>query len=220
MKFKKNKILILILPIVITFGLISFVSAGNLSLFPNPNEVSVNIAYIFNFSNGSTCDLANIILSHSEIVTTNSRGFGYVSIDISGLSSVPLRICEYKDGILRANHSFSDIIFNTIYANSLNLSGNARIGGNINITGNATVNYIFGNGSQLTDVCLQDGTNCPAGFADTQKNTSGIYLYNDSDTIYFNESQLNVTIDDRASGLGDNSSWNQTYATTLYVDIG
>ena len=216
MQIQKFQVLILILGVF----LISFVSAGNLSLFPNPGEASVNIAYIFNFSSTNDCDPSNIILSHSEIVTTNSRGFGYVSIDISGLSSVPLRLCEYKDSVLRANHSFSDIIFNTIYARNLNLSGDARIGGDINITGNATVNYIFGNGSQLTDVCLENGSNCPAGFADTQKGTSGVYLYNDSNTIYFNESQLNATIDDRATGLGDNASWNQSLADERYVDIG
>lgn len=46
------------------------------------------------------------------------------------------------------------------------------------------------------------------------------YLYNDSDTIYFNETQLNITIDDRATGgTGDNASWNQSYATTLFANI-
>lgn len=48
---------------------------------------------------------------------------------------------------------------------------------------------------------------------------SGGYLYNSSSTVYFNETYLNITIDSRASGLGDNSSWNKTYANSLYVDV-
>ena len=42
---------------------------------------------------------------------------------------------------------------------------------------------------------------------DTQKGTSGIYLYNDSSLIYLNESELNNTIDDRA---GSSTKENQT----------
>lgn len=48
---------------------------------------------------------------------------------------------------------------------------------------------------------------------DTSKNASGPYLYNDSTTIYFNETKLNITIDNRSAG-GDNASWNESYATT------
>ena len=124
----KTKILLII---ILGVFLISFVSAGNLNLFPNPNEPNVHIAYVFNFSNGTTCDSANIILSHNETVITNPRGFGYVSIDISSLPSVPLRLCEYKDGALRKNHSLSSIVFENIYAQNLNLSENAKVGGNI-----------------------------------------------------------------------------------------
>jgi len=55
-----------------------------------------------------------------------------------------------------------------------------------------------------------------SGGMDTQKNASG-YLYNDSTTIYLNETILNATIDDRSSGLGDNSSWNESYADGKYI---
>lgn len=81
---------------------------------------------------------------------------------------------------------------------------------------NISATYFIGNGSFLTDVCLQSGANCPAGFVDTQKDTNGFYLYNDSSTIYFNETQLNITIDARF-GAGANASWNQSLADTLYV---
>ncbi|MFC1666163.1 hypothetical protein ACFLZF_00405 [Nanoarchaeota archaeon] len=71
--------------------------------------------------------------------------------------------------------------------------------GSANITGSLIVNE--------TNVCLEDGTNCPSGGTDTQKTTAGIYLYNDTNTIYFNETELNDTIDARAVG-GGASNWN------------
>jgi len=58
------------------------------------------------------------------------------------------------------------------------------------------------------------------GGIDTQKLADGIYLYNDTSTIYFNETKLNETIDNKIAGIsGDNSSWNESYADTLYMDI-
>ena len=45
------------------------------------------------------------------------------------------------------------------------------------------------------------------------------YLYNSSDTIYFNDTRLNLTIDSRM-GAGANASWNQTRADSLYLSDG
>lgn len=58
--------------------------------------------------------------------------------------------------------------------------------------------------------------NLSAVDTDTQKSASG-YLYNDSTTIYLNETMLNDTIDLRASEFGDNSSWNESYADMKYI---
>ena len=116
---------------------LSIISAGNLSIFPNPglSEAGNSILYSFNFSNSTNCLAPNIILNHTEIVEINSRGFGYVSINISNLSQVPTSLCEYKDGTLRKNHSFSDIVFNTIFARNLNLSENLIVLGNSSFNG-------------------------------------------------------------------------------------
>lgn len=46
------------------------------------------------------------------------------------------------------------------------------------------------NGSQVCTVA----SGCGGSGADTQKTTNGFYLYNDSSTIYFNETQLNATV--------------------------
>jgi len=46
------------------------------------------------------------------------------------------------------------------------------------------------------------------------------FSWSGANELSFNEAKLNATIDMRANGLGDNSSWNQTYADTLYSPIG
>lgn len=46
------------------------------------------------------------------------------------------------------------------------------------------------------------------------------FSFTDTNEISFNEVKLNGTIDMRTSGLGDNSSWNQIFADTLYSPIG
>lgn len=140
------------LSFIVGMFLIPSILAGNLTLFPNPGEANVYISYEFNFSNASNCLQENIILSHSVIIHTNTRGFGFVSIDISNLTEIPIRLCEYKDNLLRANHSFSSIISQSTYSQNLNLSGNAIIKGWVNVTGNVTAKYFIGNGSQLTDI--------------------------------------------------------------------
>ena len=155
--------------------------------------------YTFNFTMNQDC--SNVVYTNYSSITTDKYGIGYIDLNISSISNIPNYLCEYRNGVLRKTHTLSDQLFRDVYAR------------NINITG-----YLIGNGSQLTDVCLQSGTNCPAGFADTQKTTNGFYLYNDTTIIYFNETQLNITIDSRASGLGDNESWNQSHAESLFVE--
>lgn len=56
-----------------------------------------------------------------------------------------------------------------------------------------------------------------SGGTDTQKSADGNYLYNDTSIIYFNETKLNNTIDNKILGVaGDNSSWNESYARELF----
>ncbi len=43
------------------------------------------------------------------------------------------------------------------------------------------------------------------------------WFINNAGVLEFNETKLNNTIDSRASGLGDNSSWNQSLANSLYI---
>ena len=81
----------------------------------------------------------------------------------------------------------------------------------VNFTSSNDKSFIINNSGVFWDnVILGSGTN-------TQKTTNNFYLYNDSTIIYFNETQLNATIDNKVGG--DNSSWNETHADTLYSDI-
>jgi len=42
------------------------------------------------------------------------------------------------------------------------------------------------------------------------------YLYNNTDTMFFNETHLNFTIDNRATG-SENASWNESHADSIYI---
>jgi hypothetical protein len=63
-----------------------------------------------------------------------------------------------------------------------------------------------------------------AGSGDiTAVHADNIYVYNGSDSsdvnLAFNETKLNATIDARAAAFGDNTSWNEGYADTKYLQI-
>ncbi len=155
-KMKLNYLILILL-------IIPLVNATpSLNFFPNPGEAGVSIEYTWNITSNADC--SGVLISHNEVVTTNSRGWGFVSIDISSLNNtVPERFCEYKDGILRDNMSYSDIIFNSVRAKnfiggnftgdfgnltSLIVSGDTilndlNVTENINVDGNITANYGF-----------------------------------------------------------------------------
>jgi len=88
--------------------------------------------------------------------------------------------------------------------------------GVVNCTGNITGAYLFGDGSQLTG--LDGGGDINA------VNTPDDYLYGGAESgtvnLYVNETVLNSSIDARATGLGDNSSWNETYGRELFLENG
>lgn len=78
------------------------------------------------------------------------------------------------------------------YANLI-IHENVTIKKNLTVEENITASYLFGdlNASYILNPPWQTGTEL-----DTQKNASG-YLYNDTTTIYLNDTQLNDTIDAR-----------------------
>ena len=88
--------------------------------------------------------------------------------------------------------------------------------GVVNCIGNITGAYLFGDGSELTGL---------AGGGDINAvNTPDSYLYGGAESgtvnLYINETYLNGSIDARATGLGDNSSWNESLARDLFLENG
>lgn len=108
------KNLIFILGIFIL--LIAGVSA--LPLFPNPGVANTEYNYTFNFTLDSDC--TGVLLSNSSSITTNSKGYGFIDLDISSLTAIPSYLCEYRDGSLRKSHALSDQVFKDIFVNSIN----------------------------------------------------------------------------------------------------
>ncbi|MCK4650072.1 hypothetical protein KAT36_02465 [Candidatus Pacearchaeota archaeon] len=173
--------------------------------------------YTFNFTSDVGC--SEIILSNSSIITTGKDGVGFIDINISGISSIPSYLCEYKNGVLRMTHRLSSQIFDRVYADTINL------------TNNITASYYLGDGSQLTGL---------AGGGDINGiNTAGKYLTGGVDSgtanLLFNETVLNQTIDSRDSDttytVGSNLSLTGTefainmtsvksFFDTIYQTIG
>jgi len=78
-------------------------------------------------------------------------------------------------------------------------------------------NYIYSIDFKSNKIlCRDDGLN-GSTISGSGKSGDPPYLYNNSNTMFFNETQLNATIDDRATGLGDNASWNESYANNIYL---
>ena len=71
----------------------------------------------------TNADCTGVIATNTTEVKTDHAGIAYITIDTSSLTSIPQYLCEYRDGILRSTIQFESIIFNSIYANNLNISG-------------------------------------------------------------------------------------------------
>lgn len=85
-------------------------------------QPDTSIDYSFNFTIDSGC--SNVVLSQSSTITTDSYGIGFVDLDVSGITSIPSYLCEYREGSLRKVHTLSDQLFRNIYASSVNLTNN------------------------------------------------------------------------------------------------
>ncbi|MCK4997092.1 hypothetical protein KAS08_02205 [Candidatus Pacearchaeota archaeon] len=86
---------------------------------------------------------------------------------------------------------------------------------NLIVEDNITADYFIGNESFLTGVAGGEDINSVQG--------DNIYIYNGSNSgnviLVFNKTKLNTTVDLRVSGIGDNSSWNESYADTKYLNL-
>ncbi len=166
--------------------------------------------YIFNFSVYDSSSGGSICFTNTTSLTTGNWGEWrteqspwascnnaskdyFLNINIAGSDMTPRRRLTVGDFLRRDVPDIQS--------------------GNLEVADNISASYFLGDGSYLTGVAGSGDINSVQG--------DGVYLYNGSDVggvvLAFNESRLNVTIDVRTSGLGDNASWNESYADTKYI---
>lgn len=171
------------LKILLIFGILfaPLVYASDITLLARTGNANKAYEYTFNFTTSSDC--TGVLLSYSNSIVTGSDGDYVFSVPLTALTGKPNYLCEYRDGSLRQTHNYSDIILETIWATNVYTN-------NITAVDWSNITLIE---SQISDLVHTVDTN-------TQKTTSGSYVYNDSSTIYFNETVLNTTIDSRSGG--------------------
>jgi len=147
------------------------VSAG-LPLYPKDlDNPSTYISYNFTLTVNDDC--TNILLSNSSTILLDKSGIGFFDMPIDSLTSIPNRICVYRDaGTFVANVSFADMIFSSL-----------RVSGNI-----TTDSYFVGDGSYLTGITALSNSsfnstyanllnqNCPTGKVVNGTNSSGGFI--------------------------------------------
>jgi len=183
---KKRLIIGLILGIVL-INLV-LINAGLPIYVKDLDNPSTAIAYNFTLTSGIDC--TGILLSNSSTITLDASGIGFFDMPIDSLTSIPQRICVYRDaGTFVANLSFADMVLNSLRVNQLiatdaNIS-NLTVGNNINVTGNILASYFIGDGSSLTGVTatyFNDtyanllNQNCPTGKVVNGTNSSGGFI--------------------------------------------
>ena len=80
----------------------------------------------------------------------------------------------------------------------------------------ADTKYIQWNNESTLNVNSSTYSNSTSWWSSLTSWLSGWFV-NNAGVLEFNETKLNQTIDARSSGLGDNSSWNESYADIKYI---
>ena len=157
--------------------------------------------YTFNFTSSVNC--SGILLSNVSEIVTNAYGAGFIDLDISGLSSRPSYLCEYRDGSLRKVHNFSDMVLGSVWAeefvgdgvgiSNLNGSDGAFDGWDKNASDDMTytngtsislVGNVFSLIGSFFSGSWNDLTDVPSGFGDGVDNdTTYSHLSNFSDDL-------------------------------------
>ncbi len=110
-----KKIILSILFVSLILIFVNMVSA--IPIFLIPGEANTDYSYTLNFTTNYSC--SDVLLSYNTDVTTNSKGWAFVDVDVSSLSETPRHLCEYRNGMLRKVHNISDQIVNNIYAQNI-----------------------------------------------------------------------------------------------------
>ena len=205
-----------IILILIGIFLISFASASYIPLFSNPgtSEAGNYIAYEFNWTEYQNC--SNVLLSHNEIVSINSRGFGFVQINFSSDTTNYTNIhflCEYKDSALRKVHNMSSQFFDKLFVKDLYVSNN------VNVTGNVTASWFKGLFNWITDDSMLNFDGSTLSLDRLEFNDSVKILFAEEQVVY-NATLISTTVGTLDSGnlasvliLADGDTYNVSEVT-------
>ncbi len=158
-KIMKGKMFLLLLSVF----LVGLVSALPVYLAPLDGsghlQPDMVFNYTFNFTTEASC--SGVLISNKRVITTDSRGMGFVELNLSGLTERPNYLCKYRNGVLRRVYNFSDVVFGKVWASGLNVAGDA------NVSGNLDAKYFVGDGSKLTGLPTAGNSSWNQSLADS-----------------------------------------------------
>ncbi len=133
------KKVVIILALVFLLSL-TFVSAKYIPYYVVPRvngTLQPNVYFNFSINMSTTPDCSNIVVNHTEQnLLIGSDGKGHFNISLENMKDTPRFICEYRNGNfsnLRTIMNFSDMIFQDLYAQNINITTNVYVGENITI---------------------------------------------------------------------------------------
>lgn len=190
-----------------------------INVLDNNTEKSAAGSYLFNDTTTITFNgtiLNDTIDQRATGITNNSAG---ITLNFSRIFSldwtnITLLVSQITDWIAPKKAESFYLYNNTdeIFLNGTSLNTTIN---QLAVPDNSSWNETYADGLYLPHTVIWDATfnasfderDTDTNISDTQKSALGIYLFNDSDTITFNDTQLNLTIDDRAgSGADGNAS--------------
>ena len=178
--------------------------SGDLTVLIYDNETGGNLVYNETFISGISQGSWNVMLGAGSVDLPLEYGKVY-----------------YKDYLIAGEDTSFDGNDRQVFYSPLgDINGSKLINSSLpkNKLENCSNNEILKISSGEW-VCASDATG--GSVNETVWNiTTSNYLINSSGILMINETLLNATIDARASGLGDNSSWNESYARDLFLENG
>ena len=173
--------------ILIFLSMFLISSAFALPIYVKPLDGSGNLqpstsfSYEFNFTTNSDC--SGVVLTNTSTITTAKDGVGFIDINISGISSIPSYLCEYKDGSLRATHVLPDQIFRDVYARDVNVSGNMSLGEKITFAFSEVIDNIIDGWVRITGNLQVDGDVNVTGSLNVSENITASYFFGDGSEL-------------------------------------
>ncbi len=170
---KEEKIAKLIVSLLFLLLSINIVLASSVPIYVKPlsSDGSLNPDETYSYTFYWTTDIAcgNVVFSSAATITTGEDGVGFVNLTIpDNLAQLPNYLCEYREGTLRKVHALSSQLFEKVYAQKINATGNIYSSG-----------IFYGDGSGLTNInAALLGSHNANFFMPLNKSVSGDFDFN------------------------------------------